>query len=276
MDHQDIREQLEIAAVEPGGLDRLMAGDTVAAAAVVAHLAGCPNCSEEFRRLSMAAPLLRDVVRTTPSPDLRDRTLSFVRTHGVRRDPVQETVAPAPVDRVPVTAPSFGGSRFGRILPWAATIAAVIAIAVSGLSYVSNRDLSARLGAQDAAIGGLEAVNRATIELTGASDARRVELVSTTVSETTGTLLFSPSTTRLVVVAYDLARPPAGQEYRCWVEVGGHRQNVGRMFFAQDLAYWVGQTPGVGDLPAGTTFGVSLADVGGASLQADPVISGTL
>ncbi len=76
---------------------------------------------------------------------------------------------------------------------------------------------------------------------------------------------FSPSTSRLVVVAYDLGRPPTGQEYRCWVEVGGKRQNVGRMFFARDLAYWVGQTPGVGDLPAGTTFGVSLADVNAAS-----------
>jgi hypothetical protein len=276
MDHQDVREQLEIAAVEPGGLDRLMAGDTVAAAAVVAHLAGCPSCSEEFRRLSMAAPLLRDVVRTTPSPELRERTLAFVRERGVPREARRETVTPAPVDRVPVASPTFGRSRFGRILPWAATIAAVVAVAFSGLSYVANRDIAARLAAQDAAIGGLEAVNRATIELTGAADARRVELVPTSVSETTGTLLFSPSTSRLVVVAYDLGRPPTGQEYRCWVEVGGKRQNVGRMFFARDLAYWVGQTPGVSELPAGATFGVSLADIGGASLQADPVISGSL
>lgn len=276
MDHQDVRAQLEIAAVEPGGLDRLMAGDTVAAAAVVAHLAGCPGCSEELRRLSLAAPLLRDVVRTTPSPELRDRTLAFVREHGIRRDAVPETVTPAPVDRVPVAAPSLARSRFGRILPWAATIAAAIALTFSGLSYLSDRDLAARLGAQDATIGGLEAVNRATVELTGAADARRVELVPAVASETNGTLLFSPSTSRLVVVAYDLERPPSGQEYRCWIEVGGRRQNVGRMFFAHDLAYWVGQTPGVSDLPTGTTFGVSLTEIGGTSLQADPVISGNL
>jgi hypothetical protein len=276
MDHHDVREQLEIAAVEPGGLDRLMAGDTVAAAAVVAHLAGCPSCSEEFRRLSMAAPLLRDVVRTTPSPELRERTLAFVRERGVPREARRETVTPAPVDRVPVASPTFGRSRFGRILPWAATLAAVIALVFSGSSYVQNRDLSNRLIAQDVAIGGLEAVNRATIQLTGAADARRVELVPTVVSETTGTLLFSPSSSRLVDVANDLERPPSGQEYRCWVEVGGQRRNVGRMFFARDLAYWVGQTPGVSALPAGTIFGVSLADIGGASLQADPVISGSL
>ena len=42
MDHDQVREQLELAAAEPGGLERLMAGDTAAARAVAAHLAGCP------------------------------------------------------------------------------------------------------------------------------------------------------------------------------------------------------------------------------------------
>src|SRR5262245_23981925 len=82
MDHDDVLEQLELAAVEPGGLDRLVAGDTPTAAAVVTHLAGCERCAEELRRLSRAAPMLRDVVRTTPSPELRDRTLAYVREHG--------------------------------------------------------------------------------------------------------------------------------------------------------------------------------------------------
>ena len=43
MDHDATREQLELAAVEPGGLERLMAGDTVAAQAVAAHVAGLPG-----------------------------------------------------------------------------------------------------------------------------------------------------------------------------------------------------------------------------------------
>src|SRR6476660_981082 len=37
MDHDDVLEQLELAAVEPGGIDRLVAGDTPIAAAVVGH-----------------------------------------------------------------------------------------------------------------------------------------------------------------------------------------------------------------------------------------------
>ena len=51
MDHRDVREQLELAAVEPGGLDRVMAGDTVEAAALVSHLAGCDDCMTELGRL---------------------------------------------------------------------------------------------------------------------------------------------------------------------------------------------------------------------------------
>ena len=70
MDHEATREELELAAVEPGGLDRLMAGDTLTAQAVAAHIAGCPSCTEELARLQRAAPLIRATVRDMPSPDL--------------------------------------------------------------------------------------------------------------------------------------------------------------------------------------------------------------
>ena len=32
-------------------------------------------------------------------------------------------------------------------------------------------------------------------------------------------------------------------EYRCWVESGGGRTPIGKMFFAGDVAYWVGEVP---------------------------------
>jgi hypothetical protein len=101
MDHDDVLEQIELAAVEPGGLERLMAGDTPAAAAVVGHLAGCERCAEELRRMSRAAPLLRDVVRTTPPADLRGRTLAYVREYGRPRG--EEAAAPALDSRPPQT-----------------------------------------------------------------------------------------------------------------------------------------------------------------------------
>jgi hypothetical protein len=270
MDHEDVLEQMELAAVEPGGLDRLMAGDTAMAAAVVGHLAGCDPCSEELRRLSRAVPLVRDLVRTTPPTDLRDRTLAYVRAHGRPRG---EAAAPgAGAASTAGGAPAPADQRAAaRIRPWAA--AAAIAILVGSVAFLAGRTDVDRY---ERAVGGLEAVNQATIDISDDSDAQRVALTSSEGGETAGTLLFSPSTTQLVVVASDLPTPPSGKEYRCWVEVDGRREDVGRMFFGDDLAFWVGDTAAVSDLPDGTTFGVSLVDVGGASLEADPVIVGEL
>jgi type IV secretory pathway VirB2 component (pilin) len=282
MDHEDVLEQLELAAVEPGGLDRLMAGDTAMAAAVVGHLAGCDTCAEELRRLSRAAPLLRDLVRTTPPEDLRERTLAYVRERGRPRGAAAVVAAAGvaggttePIPLPVAAAASTDGRRRGldRILPWFATAAAVLALLVAGLTYVSGR---AELERQAAVISGMERLNVATLAITGDPESGRVELVSTTGASTAGTLLFSPSTTELTVVATDLEEPPSGKEWRCWVEVDGVRQNVGKMFYAEDLAFWVGETEAVSDLPAGTTFGVSLTDVGGSSLDADPILSGEL
>jgi hypothetical protein len=284
MDHDDVLEQLELAAVEPGGLERILAGDTPSAAAVVAHLAGCDSCAEELRRLSRATPLLHDLVRTTPPADLRERTLTYVRTYGRERGEVADQGAEKGAGESALVAASSATARpvdrsrpsLRGILPLAAAIAAVVALVVSGAAFFVNRDMVDRMATQVVTISALERVQTATIELTADPDARRVELASTTGGETTGTLLYSPSTTDLVVVAYDLARPANGQEYRCWVEIDGQRHDVGRMFFADELAFWVGESPEVGDLPAGTVFGVSPTAVGSRSLDADPVLRSEL
>jgi Anti-sigma-K factor rskA len=281
MDHDDVLEQLELAAVEPGGIDRLVAGDTPIAAAVVGHLAGCERCAEELRRLSRAAPLLREVVRTTPPADLRERTLAFVHEHGRPRGATGSEREPvATMGPLTSTARHDSGAPArrltGRVLPWVATVAAAVALVVSTAGFIASRNLADRVEAQATTISALEKVQRTTLDLTADAGSRRIALVSTGGGETTGTLLFSPSTAKLVVVAYDLVRPANGQEYRCWVEIDGQRHNVGRMFFADELAYWVGESPEVRDLPPGTVFGVSPTTVGSPSLEADPVIRGEL
>lgn len=276
MDHDEVIEQLELAAVEPDGLARLVAGDTAIAAAVAAHLAGCDACAAEFQRLDRAAPLLRDVVRTTPSADLRERTLEFVRVHGVARGDAAVAAAAATVTAgAAATAPTVARSQIARALPWVASIAAAVVLSVLATTFIVDRQVSQRLADQDRAIAGLEAVTSATIEITAQPDVERVNLAAADV-DTSGRLLFSPSTTRLVVVATGLQRPPDGREYRCWVEVNGKREPVGRMFFADDLAYWVGDTPAISDIPPGTLFGVSLVDLGNTSIDAPPVITGQL
>ena len=305
MDHDEVLEQLELAATEPDGLARLAAGDTVVAAAVAGHLVACESCAEELRILSRAEPLLRDVVRTSPPADLRARTLDFVLEHGDARQPsepseirhsraaarplaLRTTTAqpgasqPVPVFRTATPAtPAFGRvvtarSWPARILPWAATLAAAVVLSVAATSFLVGRTLDERLATQARSIGALEKVTLATLDITSRDDAQRVTLTAPDDSATTGSLLFSPSTMRLVVVAEGLARPPAGREYRCWMEVDGRRSPVGRMFFADDLAFWVGDTPEVSRAGPGTTFGVSLTEIGAPSLEADPVIAGRL
>ena len=288
MDHDDALDALQLAATEPGGLERLMAGDTTHAAALVGHLAGCDACSTELERLRRAVPLLRDVVRTTPPTDLRERTLAFVRQEGIPRPVVSTTATSEPV-AIPIAAaasvapeamtaagvPAVGRPR-PSMLPWVASIAAAVVLSVVASTLIIGARVDQQLAAQDRAIAGLEAVTTATLAISGDPTAQRVALASTDGSPTYGSLLFSPTTTELVVIADGLTEPPSGQEYRCWLLLEGTRQDVGRMFFADDLAFWVGDTPAVASIAEGTTFGVSLTEVGAPSLDADPVIVGEL
>ena len=272
MDHAEAREALELAALEAGGLDRLMAGDTAEAAAVAGHLAGCDACATELERLRRAEPMLRDVVRTTAPPELRERTLAHVRERGVPRAPgVSAGAVGAPAAAIPAPSPVVPLRRSSP-LRWIAAIAAAVVLSV----VATNLLLGDRLDRQQRAIAGLEAVTAATIGITAEPDAQRVSLTAAGGGDVTGSLLFSPGTTELVVVARGLERPPAGQEFRCWLAIEGERQVVGRMFFADDLAYWVGDTPAVGSLPDDVTFGVSLVDIDAGALDAEPVILGEL
>ena len=275
MDHDAVREHLELAAAEPGGLERLMAGDTAVAQAVAAHLAGCPACTDELARLDRAATLVRGVVRATAPADLRERTLSAIRTAGVPRGPgigAPASHAPEPSAHVPRSA----SSRTGRFaLGWVAAIAAAIVLSVVATSLIVGSRVDQRLAAQDETVEALQEVAIATLQVTGEPDARRVALAGTGAG-LTGDLIFSPRTSELVVVATGLTPPPAGQEYRCWVEQAGQRQRVGKMFFSDELAYWVGPAPAVAGLVSGATFGVSLVDVEGSATDTEPVLGGSL
>src|SRR5829696_498084 len=109
MDHAEARELLELAAVEPGGFERLMAGDTAEASALAGHLAGCDDCSDEMLRLRRTGAVAREIVRSTAPADLRQRTLDLVAAVGRDRSgmvvaadaPVAAAaVAPAAADAV--------------------------------------------------------------------------------------------------------------------------------------------------------------------------------
>src|SRR5689334_3026044 len=148
MDHEGTREQLELAAVEPGGLERLMAGDTATAQAVAAHLAGCPSCSDELVRLQRASAIIRDVVREQPPADLKQRTLAAIRAEGVRRPlvapmpiaaaaSVMAAPAPTPVPIETARTEDRRSSR-NRWLGFAGTIAAAVVLSVVTTTGIVN------------------------------------------------------------------------------------------------------------------------------------------
>src|SRR5215218_9810367 len=124
MDHAEARELLELATVEPGGFERLMAGDTAEASVLAGHLAGCGDCSDEMLRLRRTGAVAREIVRSTAPADLRQRTLDLVAAVG--RDRSGMTVAAdAPAAAAPVApaaaaavAPGAEGApRSGEDMP---------------------------------------------------------------------------------------------------------------------------------------------------------------
>jgi len=276
MDHDATREQLELAAAEPGGLERLMAGDTPAAQAVAAHLAGCPACTDELARLERAARVIGQVVRELPPADLRERTLAAVRAAGVQRPVVAGAgtglAAADPVRGDVVHVASATGRRRAAI-GWVAAIAAAVVVSVIATSFIVGGRIDEHLSAQANEIDALERVTVATLEVTAEPDVRRVALAGDEPAAA-GSLVFSPSTSELVVVATGLTPPPEGQEYRCWVEQAGDRQGVGKMFFSEDLAYWIGPVPEVEGLVGDASFGVTLVSLDGSTDNQDVLVGG--
>ena len=221
MEHSEVRELLEDAAIEPGGLERLMAGDTPTASIVAGHLAGCADCSEELERLRRSVGLIRPTVQLVPPPELKERTLAYVAALGRPRG--------SAVDADPARA------QAGAPIP---------SIATAAPAPISTRWRPGRPG----------------------------WLASATGTPATGSLVYSPTSTELVVVAEHLTPAPAGHEYRCWVDVDGHRTGIGKMFFGGELAYWVGNVKSVAGLPSGARFGVSLVDLASTDQPGEVVL----
>jgi hypothetical protein len=291
MDHDETREQLELAAVEPGGLDRLMAGDTATAQAVAAHVAGCPACADELARLQRAVPIIGATVREMPSPDLKARTLAAIRSEGVIRPLVVATAGAAagvvvsdpviPAEASPVAAPGAPPTPLYRrrvvpVIGWVATIAAAVLLSIVGTALIVGNRADTQIAAHEQTIDALEEVSTTALAVNAQPDEQHVALTGMSEPTTAGSLAFSPSTTELVWLASGLTPPPAGYEYGCWVESGGTRQRIGKMFFSKDLAYWAGETKAVSGLTSGATFGLTLVGPDGKPVSADPVMVGTL
>jgi anti-sigma-K factor RskA len=281
MEHSEVRELLEDAAIEPGGLERLMAGDTSTASIVAGHLAGCADCSEELERLRRSVGLIRPTVQLVPPPELKERTLAYVAALGRPRGSTADAdpagaQAGAPIPSIATAAPRPISTRWRPGRPrWLASVAAALIVAVSGTALLVNANHASTTQALSAEVDALGDVARGTLRVDAEPDVRRIELASatgTTGTKATGSLVYSPTSTELVVVAEHLTPAPAGHEYRCWVDVDGHRTGIGKMFFGGDLAYWVGTVKSVAGLPTSARFGVSLVDLASTDEPGDVVL----
>ena len=284
MEHAEALERIEIAAAEPDGLDRLMAGDTADAAAIAGHLAGCPACVAEMARIRQTASIARDVIRSQPDPALRARTLAYVRAAGVPRgapdsradmEPEEAPAAAGVGATAPVPASADASRRRSPRLSWIAAAAAVAIVAL-GVGYLAGAPSRDRLENADRQAVLLAQATATTLRVQAQPDAIRVALVATPdAPRADGTLLFSPSSGELVMIATDLEPAAPGDEYGCWVEAGGTRERIGRMYWAGELWTWAGPVAGLDDLPPDAVFGVSIGPVGG-SPDSVPVLTGGL
>jgi Anti-sigma-K factor rskA, C-terminal len=295
MDHAEVLERLEVAAAEPGALDRLMAGDTPDSMAIAGHLAGCPACAADLEAIRRTADVAREAIRSEPGADLRERTLAYVRVAGRPRgsadvgseagrpgdvhlpsaSPPELPMASPPGLPPPGRAASRGVTR--RRAGWAvaAAVVLIVASAAGGYLLAGARDDDARQ-AQQREIAILADAAATSVRVSSAADAQQVALSATSgAPDASGSVVFSASVGELVATATDLPAPGGGQEYGCWVEVAGQRQRLGRMYQAGDIWTWAGPAAGLGALPPGSTFGVSLGERGGGP-GSTPVLTGTI
>jgi hypothetical protein len=272
MDHADALEQIEIAAAEPDGLERLMAGDTPEATLVAGHLAGCPACAAELVRIERTARLARSAIRDLPDPALRDRTLAFVRAVGRDRSAATVTV-PAAVAALPPIAPvSLPAARAARRSWLAAGMAASLLI-VAVLGFAAGGALRPAGSGGDNDAAAQAAVTATMMRIATHPDTVRITLASTTGGDTAGWVLFSPSSGEVAMLATGLGPAPAGTTYACWIESGGTRRRIGVLYADGGTGTWVGPVTGLADVPAGATFGISLVPAGGGT--GTPVLQGS-
>ncbi len=299
MDHAEALELIEIAAAEPGGIERLAAGDTPEASLVAGHLAGCPSCADSLVRVARTAERARAAIRELPDPALRERTLSFVRAVGRDRSGVASgssaagggvagrVIDSSPAARVPAVAASAPAVAFAPALvpppriapslavrprrPWfmAGLAAAVVVAAVLGFVAGGAGRVAPEPGDE---VAHQAAVIAATMRIATQPDAAHVILASSTGGAAKGTILYSRSSGELAMVVTGLAPPSDGATYACWIETAGTKRRIGVVYADGGLGSWAGPVSGLASLAPGATFGVSLVPAG--SDAGTPVLTG--
>ena len=269
MDHAEALELIELAAVEPDGLERLMAGDTPESSAVAGHLAGCPACVDGAgAHPAHGDARARGRSPRQPDPALRERTLAFVREVG--RDRSRRCRCRSRRGRPPAapSSPRWPRPRSRPVRPAAArrpwvAIAGIAAALILAVGARASRgatvrspadDLEAEVAVLQATTDGDAAARRPPPTRGGWRSPRRRPA-----PRRPAMLLFSPSSGELLVVATGLA---AARARRRSTAAGSRRtasgDASGTCMPAGTCSPGRARVDGLADLPPDAVFGVSL------------------
>ena len=276
MDHDAVREVLDLAAAEPGGLDRLMAGDTATAAAVAAHLVGCEACTAELERLRQVSGLVREVIVTTPAA--RPAGSDDGPRAGARRP---RAGPPAIATEGPRGRRRGAASRCPRRHAVVRRCSAGWPRSPRPSSSRSSRPRSssgARWTSASPSQDGRRPRPRRGHERHAPGDRASPMPPASPWKAPLARRPAARSSTRPARPSSSSSRRGSWSRPRAWSTgagsmIGSGRERIGRMFFGGGLAYWVGPSAAVAG-STDATFGVSLVDASGAISGPDPVLVG--
>ena len=219
---------------------------------LLAHLAGCAQCSAELESLRASAALLAFAAPVRPmeparSAGVRSRLLAKAAED---RDSTTQ-IAPAPpltpsdgadvtlIAPPPPVAPvrrdadviPIASRRRGPVLPWLAAAASLVLLLGVGMyaSSLRGRLASAeeRYAAAERERGALEQRVRereATLAAVSGPTARVIEMAAARPAAPSGRMFWDPSTHRWTFFAHNLPAVQAGREYQLWLVTADDRK----------------------------------------------------
>jgi anti-sigma-K factor RskA len=203
------------------------------------HLQSCAECAQEVRGLRETAAELSHLNEVSPPPSLRTAVLGAV----AQSRPLPPLVDSAGRGNVR----QLRRSRSQTLWQGVAAACALIAIAVSAWGYSEHRQVTS-------------ARSSVVQSLLAAPDVRAT---TTAMKQGQGTLIYSRSEHRLVLIGRGMPVLPANQTYQLWMmtETG---EPISGGLFRPDQAGNV-EVPASGNLDAVDRMGVSVEPAGGSA-----------
>lgn len=202
------------------------------------HLANCEECTAEVRGMRAAAAALSNLAEVNPPPQMRGDVLSAIR---------QVRPLPPVVDNVI----ALRRARTGRsVWQLAAAACALIAIAVSGWGYSQHRAVQRSTTAQSSVVE----------QMLRASD---VTATTTTLDQGKGTLLYSKSQHKVMLIAHGMPALPAGKTYQLWMLPSEGNPVSGGIFEPDKTGN--AQLAASGNLDSVGKMGISVEPAGGSA-----------